>query len=396
MAKSLYTPRSFLRNVPAEFLRRYFKTQKVLTDFDWARFDETNIEPLFEAWEALPEPARRQIESHFRQVDDLATEMGVAALAHEVKYAGGQEAADALSAIDGFHAKGLWVLCRDLEEDPTGDIFECATLLNRADKLNGKYWKRRIGLSKKRPDIAPKTREELGKAISAYYRREEGRGVRCKVELLLRDGHVHYFFAYPEDFADLFIGYDREGNFARRLQQPAFEVVFIFDEIAGTLNLWAPGRRETKVELEEIFGRVILHEELGDEKEKKPYELNGLKNRNFRFTTDPADGIGSVRVKRLRLAIMGGRKRSITLESDVGSSRFAVYDLLDHAINSKNVPLSNVNVTHARIQIVFDRPADRWKSLTFNVSYPEGCDLHDKPQHVLARKYLERWGIARV
>ena len=47
-----------------------------------------------------------------------------------------------------------------------------------------------------------------------------------------------------------------------------------------------------------------------------PYELNGLKSRGFGFPTDPEDGVEDVRVRKLRLSVLGGHKRRIWLEAD--------------------------------------------------------------------------------
>jgi hypothetical protein len=49
-----YSTRDFFRQMPNALLARYFASRGVLQDFDFAAMKETKIEPLFEAWMALP------------------------------------------------------------------------------------------------------------------------------------------------------------------------------------------------------------------------------------------------------------------------------------------------------------------------------------------------------
>lgn len=384
-----YTPRVFLRQVPKDLLKTYFERRKDLADFDWAALTDGEIDPLFEAWQALPDPKREEVESEFREVAELATHDGVRAIIEEGQFHQ-LDLAPELEAREGLHQKAFWVL---LEHRV---VFDVASQLNHADHLNGRYWRKRKDIPKKVPDVSAAARDALGQALSAYYREHQGRGERCKVECYLRAGKHHYFFAYPADYADTFIGYKPDGSFERRPQKPAFEVVFIYNPQDGTLDLYAQGDKDLKRDLQEIFSRIVLKEEIGPEaKNANPYELNGLKKRSFPFPTDSADGITEVRVKSLRLAVLGGRRR-ITLEGDARKNREDIYDLMDTALNEQRLPLSNVNVSHATIQMIFANNNGRPKTVTFNVSYPDSCNLRDKPEHLKAKEYLKRWGIARV
>ncbi len=97
----------------------------------------------------------------------------------------------------------------------------------------------------------------------------------------------------------------------------AFELVMVYDREHGALDMYVRGGKKVYVPLQEIFCRVILGEEIGPENPNShPYELNGLLSRDFQFPTDPADGIDTVRVRKMRLAVKGMPRRRITLEAD--------------------------------------------------------------------------------
>jgi len=68
-------------------------------------------------------------------------------------------------------------------------------------------------------------------------------------------------------------------------------------------------------DLQELFGRAILHEELGEEvRDAVAYELDGLKRRDFSFPTDPADRVQEVKISALKVSLVGNHKKRITFE----------------------------------------------------------------------------------
>jgi hypothetical protein len=151
---------------------------------------------------------------------------------------------------------------------------------------------------------------------------------------------------------------------------------------------------------QEIFCRVILGEEIGPEnKNSHPYELNGLLSPDFQFPTDPADGIDTVRVRKLRLSIKGLPRRRITLEADPEASADDIYEMMDDYINPQRLPASILNVSQVGLKFSFDPSReDLPKSLSFDLSWPNSSNLKSKPEGVreLAEKYLRQWGLDRA
>ena len=95
-------------------------------------------------------------------------------------------------------------------------------------------------------------REKLGAVISVHYRSREGRGHLCTVEHRRRKGDLDWFFAYPSDYAAEREGYRNDGKFIRESWRPAFEVVFVYDRVAGALELFAKGGKKQRAELSSI------------------------------------------------------------------------------------------------------------------------------------------------
>jgi hypothetical protein len=387
-----YAPQQFLRQAELSLIRDYFTRRNVLSNVEWDQLKEAEIELIYDAWQALPEQTREEIEFEFRQVHEMATADGTRAILEEGRFHG-LDLTAALDALDGYHNKALWTLMEHYH------VFDIARLLNRADHLSGRYWRKRKNIPKKKPDVSPKALKDLAEAVSAYYRENQGRGRHCRVETYLRAGRYHYFFVYPQDYTDTFIGYDEHGQFQRRPQNPAFEVIYVYDPEDGALDLFVRGGKEIVRDLQELFGRTVLHETLDEEKQDfVPYDLSGLKDRNFSFPTDPADRVQEVKVTAMRLSLLGNPKKKITFETGPKEPKGSIYDFMDAVLDERRLPLSMVNVASVAIRMVFEntngfgRPT---KALSFRISHPNSCNLKDSPEELLAKKYLKEWTLER-
>ncbi len=217
------------------------------------------------------------MESEFRLVSSLSTTSGIQTIVQEGRFFG-LDLASELEHLDGLQHKAFHTFLHHR------NIADVASLLDHADNLNRRSWRKRKDMPRKAPDLSKQARDDLSKAVSAYYWEKQGRGEQCQTDYLLRAGRLHYFFVYPLDYAGTFIGLSDDGKFVRRPQKPAFEIVFVYCEQDGTLDLYAQGDKSLVHDLQEIFSRAILHEDLGPEnRNSHPYDLNGLKNRTFRF-----------------------------------------------------------------------------------------------------------------
>ncbi|HUW09468.1 MAG TPA: hypothetical protein VM537_07030 [Anaerolineae bacterium] len=387
-----YSPRMFLRQAPNALLGAYFARHGQLSDLPWETLKETDVDPIYEAWQALPKEERDQAELDFQVIDDMASAEGVMAIIEEGHFHGEDLRAE-LETHEGFHQKAFWTF---LERSR---IFEVASLLDQVDRMNRRYLLRRKDMPRDDPDLSLQARAELELSLSALYDKRQGRGRRCRMEPYLRAGRYHYIFAYLDDYVSTFVGYGPDGQFERHPQRKAFEVVFIYDPVDGTLDLYtqAEGDKQFKTDLQQLFSRVFLHQELPPQSQgSHSYELNGLKSRDFPFPTDPADGVVDVRVRKLRLVAIGNARHRITLEGDPSGERDDIYGLMEQALNHEKLPLSAVNVTHASIRMLFAMGRKRPKSVSFEISFPNHCNLKDNSQHRKAKAYLKQWGIARV
>jgi hypothetical protein len=390
-----YSPKNFLRQAPNAMLARYCQEKELLAEVDFAGLSETNIGPIYDAWDHLPSETRRLMESDFRNIDALACENGIKAII-DAALVEEEDLEPIFAEMDGFFDKAFWTF---FERDP---FFEMALLFVNADNLPTRYWRRRKDLPKVPANKDETSLRELGEAFSYYFRKTEGRGHACAIDYYRRNG-LDYFFAYPEDYARTSLEWNK-GALERRSHKPAFEIIVVYSQGEGALDIFFQGAIKTVRDLQVIFSRTILKTEIPpEEKDKRVYDLNGLKRREFAFIYDPASGINDVVVKKLRLSALGGSMKRITLEADPSQNQEAVYDLLEEVVRvdgaaecpqCQKIPLSLVNITQAAIQVVLNhdgrrRPATR----TFQVSYPNSCSLKQDGRDLVIRKMLVDSGL---
>lgn len=392
---SQYAPKYFLRQAQPELLQSYFAARGVLGDLDWDAMIEsdTDVDAVHAAWHALPDAAAQEIEQEFRDIYDLASVEGIRTVIEEGQYHNTDLTAE-LDAVDGLINKMMHVFLNHRR------VFDVACYFDHADNLNGRSWRRRKDLPRKRPNVSQEALRELGEAIKNYFVTTQGRGEHCQVDTYFRGRRLNYFFAYPQDYVDTFVGYDGDGTLKRRPHNPAFEIVFVFDEGEGALDLFVQGDKQVRQDLQKLFSRIILGEELGEENAASaPYHLNGLKQRGFAFPTDPADGITEVRIKEMSLSMIDRARRRIILDVGPKGSRDDIHDLIETALHEQRLPLSAVNVSSVVLQLQFANTTGRGrrhKTVTVRISYPDSCSLKDKPEHITARKCLRQWEIERA
>jgi hypothetical protein len=120
-------------------------------------------------------------------------------------------------------------------------------------------------------------------------------------------------------------------SLSTRARHPAFEIIFVYCQAEGSLDIYAPRNTKYVSDLQQMFADAILKLDELDEfaAEQLVYELDALANRDFVFSYPPDSGIESVIVKRLRLALINHKKQRVTVEADTSQKPKAVYDLLD-------------------------------------------------------------------
>lgn len=389
----LFNPKQVLRQISNPLKKALFERQGHALPIAWDQITAVQSDDVFHAWQALADGPRKKIEIILHDVYELATEEGVRVLIEEGQHHG-LDLAEDLEMLDSRFDKAMWVFLNHHE------IWNAAVMFARADNIaGGRSWTKRGDMPAVDPGRSEVEIEKLESALSAFYRERQGRGHHCKVEHFRRGGEQDYYFVYLSDYADTYINFDEKGEFHRTPERRAFEIVFAYERAAGALEMFAKGGKKVVEPLQRIFARVILGHNLPPaDPNAPPYALDHLMDRGFGFPTDPEDGIEEVALRRMRISIVGNRRRRILLEPDAETGREAIYDMLERDLNRAKLPRSILHVTKATIQVRFSGNGNGngdGHALTFDVTYPNSCNLKSKREEhrLIGEKYLKRWKI---
>ena len=385
-----YSTRDCFRQIPNALLARYFHARELLGDLDFSAMKETQPDKLFEAWKNLPDGRRNEMAAEFGEIFELGCEKGFRAIIDEADFhlandkAARDEFVEKLAALSNHYERAM-VTFLDYNQ-----FWKGATLFYHADILP--YWRKRKNLPHQPAAVDTAARQELASLIRTYFHHAEGRGNNCVVEPFRR-GDFDYFFAYPEDYSQQSIEWV-DGEFGRRPHNPAFEVIYVYSQREGTLDLNFRGSYRAIEPLQAMFTDAILKlpELPADPKDERVYDLNPLRQKTFDFVYDVGSGIQDVAVKKLRLSSKVKKGDRITLEADVSNDAGAVYELLDKI--SQTNPLHLYNVTQVELAAFVLVDANKPpKSVTIRITYPNSCSLKYDDIGLKLRDMLAASGI---
>ena len=377
-----YSNRQFFRRTPNRYLVLFFEDKGIALDSDISELKETQVDAWQEVLNRLEDTQKASIEAKFQGVNALACEGGITALVDEARFHSDNAFIEEIAAIEGFHAKAMWAFLNQ----PT--YWQGAARFLHADNVSALGWEKRNDLPCMPPHVEDEDIVDLAQAMSDFFYHKEGRGKNCIVEPYRRN-QKEYFFAYPEDFAQSAIEWV-SGDLKNQAHHPAFEIIFVYSEADGALDIYAPKNRKAIPKLQEIFAEHILKMDSLPEGgiDKRVYELAPVVNDDFDFKIAPTSGIASAVVTRLRVDLKQGTKRRVTLEANTNKDADAVYQLLGEL----NLP--PYDVSQVTLKVTFEPVGDqRAKTRTFNITYPNSCALHYDGNDLKIREMLALSGL---
>ncbi|MGD9126465.1 MAG: hypothetical protein PVH19_03720 [Planctomycetia bacterium] len=387
---SQYNLRTVFRQTSNFLLREFFESKGHRLEVEWEELKETQIDGVYEAFLALPDGVRRELDVDLHDVHAVAQSEDGPQILVEKAVRMGLDIAGELNGHDGRYDIAMAALLHYPK------VWEAATTLVHVGTLSQRYWYRRGDLPQQQPDVSEVAIDTLRRDISAFYWQAQGRGQLCRIEHQQRNENLDYFFVYLSDHAGTDLVWDDEGHCQRTCRRRAFEVVFVFDRSAGVLDLFAYGGQKIVQPLQEIFASVILGVVIGPEDKSTPYFVEALKNRSFQFATDPEDGIAEVAVRMLRMAPHGNPSKKIIVKLTKEGQPDDIYVSLENDLNHAKLPLSVLRVERATIAMKLSGYGRR-KILRFDIG-PKSCSLKSESERFreLGEKYLSRWGIDRA
>jgi len=287
-----YSIRNFLRNAPNSLLKQYLEEKNIKHDIDFTKVKETKTLPLFDLITSIEnEKLRHEINTDFQSIFQMSYEGGFKKILETARYAG-LDLQPVFEKMNGFYEKTFYVFINHKK------IFDDAIRFACTDYLSQKYWRKVKNIRPPTlPDFISKT-ADLESGISEYFCKTEGRGKSCQVDYY-NHGTLHYFFCYPEDYSKSELSWVK-GKFSKRFVNPAFEIIFVYDEYNGTLDSYFDGLKKTDTKLKEIFIDKVFGMDEIPEIEESTYNLEIIKRPAFEFTIPNNSKIQNITIKHIR------------------------------------------------------------------------------------------------
>jgi hypothetical protein len=378
-----YTLNSFVRQVSNGLLADYFEGQGIDLDIDIRSLKPRKFEPIIDAIGNLSDERREGLDRDFKEVTALGDKAGLQQIIDEARFREINLGPD-FEGQFSFVNKVFWTF---LKARP---VFEAASRF-AVPYLQGRYWKRHLRVTSA-PGIDPSdTVASLEAALSRYFQKEEGRGKACKVEYQSRRP-LHWFHAFPEDYPAAPLAWSGR-DLAPHPFRPAFEVIFVYDEVEGSLDIYFEGGKKTVERLWQLFAVTVLGLERLPEPEKPVYNLEPLKSPDTAFVRPPGSPIIDVRIKGLTFAILGYRSTRFSIETDVAHDREAIHAMVDRTFARGSSELGRFSLSQAKvIRVKFQAMIDggdgkKPRNKTFDLS-AKTCSLKYEGADLLLRRML--------
>lgn len=290
-----YTLPNFVRQASNRLLAEYFNSRGIDLGIDVGAVKPRQSDKIAAVVDGLDDEQRAALNRDFLEVTGLADKAGAIRLLNEARFRE-IDLADALQGQNGYVNKAFWTFLHHRA------VFDGAARL-ATPHLNGRFWKRRLPVTAA-PGIELRDRAPvLEDALRTHFRKVEGRGRACKVEYEVRPP-LHYFHAYPEDFSAAPLAWTGQ-TLAPHPYRPAFDVVFVYNDTEGTLDIYFEGDKPAVERLWKLFAHVVLGIAELPERVQSAFGIERLKAAHAAFIRPPDSPIVDLRVKRLAFRVVG-------------------------------------------------------------------------------------------
>jgi len=391
MAKP-FDPRKVLKDLSRSLQQQLLTQRYQVQGVPWDELGETDVEPVFQACERMPDAQRKEVQVTLQDVNDLADEQGLCVLAEEVQARSPDRAAE-FAALEARCDKPLWVYLN------VPDAFEEAALFARADTLAaGRSWVKWNGLPRQAIAFTPELKNVLEAGLTGYYWPAQMRGRYCAVEHYQRANGAEYFFAYLDDYPDNHVVFDDAGRMVKRSDRYAFTNVFVLNPNEGSLEMFAKGGRKVQEPLQAVFCKAMFGRDIDPvDPLVPPYQLDHLLDPAYVLRTDPADRVTEAKIIRMRLFERDDPEQYF--EVGIGPKRDgqAIHRKLARHLAGLNMPPNKFRVKRVTFRLTFMSDGRHPRTLTFYVAWPNSCDLKSKREGLreVGERCLKLWEVSR-
>lgn len=371
----VYAPLDIIARIDNSLLAKYANDNKILAEIDISKLKQTDVYPIYQAIQALPDEKRDKVHRDLRHIAEMADSVKIASLFGELQAAGKDIPEFHKKRVN--HDKAMWALM----EHP--ELFQNALFCTSFHNAPGNINKFRY-VTENKPDLSDKSLKNLEDAIKQYFRGYDGRAEHCIVEAHKFDGK-EYLIAYPSEYPDAKRGYTKDGSLAPFERHDAFVVVFIFTESGDAVDVYVTAALDVKRALFTIWAKEIMGLDNVDPKFKPSFELNKFKLPEQDFQIPIDSPVKSYAVYGLNFFPVHDPSASYNVTANIDINKKALYEELDRK------KLKPLQIRRVWIEVTM-QGGYKEKTKRFNIS-TSCCSLKLEGDGETLRQFLKSVGI---
>ncbi|HEX2950997.1 MAG TPA: hypothetical protein VHV83_15745 [Armatimonadota bacterium] len=380
-----YNARHFIQSAPKDLLQVYLSNFGLTDSIDWSVTLQAINHTVFSMINRAPGETHRQIHRDFRLINQLANEEGIAMIRAEIhRRHMDEQVLPTLERYTSSVGQAFWAFLQEPQ------IFDYAYHFGIADMV--KRW-HRVCVRDADPLTSPEqSLERLHTALCSYFQECQGRGYGCLISIYPRDSRC-YWFAYLQDYAKEVLLCDTQHQIGSEVVELAFQIIFVYDHETGTLAIAMDSDIKHLMDLQCLFGRVVLDKELIGNGLGELYLIQRFLDRHYPLPVYPEDRIASVTVQSIGIEFLGHRRSGFVVSAARDGNHHRVYDLLDSALSGFSMPRELITVSHVELYLTF-RPEGGFtpKPRVVRIT-PRSCGSTRSPWDNEFRQLLIRWEI---
>ena len=341
----VYNPMTVIRLTSRKLLRAFFAEQKCLEFLD---FENDRLYEIQDAFRTLPEKVIAKVEGVMRNVFNFAGNESVLLRILDEAQQRQIEIGKDFETLKTRYDQAFYIYLHHR------DLWEQSCAFMQVDSLPSRHWCRCPNLPRKPPLTDRDTCEKLGRQISAFFWQKQVRGKKYLIEYQRRSNGLHYYFVYLSDYSNSYEAWSEQGSeLERRDETRVINMVFAYDEQFGTLDTYNLGGTGIAVVLQKMFCDAVLGHDLVDKQVlKSAFDIERLKYRCNMPVAMPQIGITRVWISSLEFNYHGvNKRRSHRISLDEVERDDEIYSIMEHDLDTVNVPQSLVSVRFVRIML---------------------------------------------
>ena len=386
-----FSVRNFLRQFSVKTLNAYFESKNAAVPPEWWKHKEPKlISELAGYLSSGTDQIGTTILAEMVRIHPMASDRGRNALLNATLHR--DKFVEQFGALANDYERALWMFMEHSDTFREGE--ELRFFDYYSEGARGRHYRTtpNLTVSREAADVNAFQTE-----MCQFHHRRDGSGVSCEIEFAERhQDHSTQVAVYVQGLPNNGMEFVN-GKHVRRISNPSLEAAIVYDASNGNTSTVAKGGKDVHEALREAFARKLLKiEPKFDIVRKRAFLLDSLKTPQP-LAPDPALGVKTVRVRKLRLAPPAMDSGLLIVEAPSGTPGTSVYDLGNSWFSERSGVYRKFMVVHATISMHFNilPGAKKAKTLNIELTRPNTSNLKDLPEadRKIAEAHIDKWKL---